>query len=126
MGDIREADCIRLALISAIILDAVPCCGFHNQQLVIGRLPKNVTPKLFPILILALIFIAPSSAADDENAVKVVPFINGARGDESFFDSAAAEAEADFGIEVATIEAGYSPSAWGRQLEAAAGEDPGP
>ncbi len=63
--------------------------------------PKNVTPKLFPILIIALISIAPSSAIADDNAVKVVHFINGAQGDESFFDSAVrgiAEAEADFGI----------------------------
>ncbi|HOO54361.1 MAG TPA: hypothetical protein PLX30_09000 [Methanothrix sp.] len=47
-----------------------------------------MTPKLFPILIIALIFIAPSSATAGENAVKIVHFINGARGDESFFDSA--------------------------------------
>ncbi len=83
--------------------------------------------KLFPILILALLSIAPSSANADENAVKVVHFINGAQGDESFFDSAVrgiAEAEADFGVEVATIEAGYNSSAWGEKLEeAAAGED---
>ncbi|KQC15178.1 MAG: adenine nucleotide translocator 1, partial [Methanosaeta sp. SDB] len=58
---------------------------------------------------------------------KVVHFINGAKGDESFFDSAVrgiAEAEADFGINVATIEAGYNSSTWGQQLEeAAASED---
>ncbi len=87
-----------------------------------------MTPKLFPILIIALIFIAPSSADADDNAVRIVHFINGARGDESFFDSAVrgiAEAEADFGIEATTIEAGYnSSSSWGEQLEEAdAGED---
>ena len=75
-----------------------------------------MTPKLFPILIIALIFIAPSSADADDNAVRIVHFINGARGDESFFDSAVrgiAEAEADFGIEATTIEAGYNSSTWG-------------
>lgn len=89
--------------------------------------PENVTPKLFPILILALLSIAPSPANADENAVRIVHFINGARGDESFFDSAVrgiAKAEEDFGIEVATIEAGYNSSTWGEQLEeAAASED---
>ncbi|WP_316968712.1 BMP family lipoprotein [Candidatus Methanocrinis alkalitolerans] len=57
----------------------------------------------------------------------VVHFINGALGDGSFFDSAArgiAEAEAELGIEVVTIEAGYNSSAWRELLEAAAaGED---
>jgi basic membrane protein A len=88
--------------------------------------PKSVTPNLFSILIIALISIAPSPANADENAVKVVHFINGAQGDESFFDSAVrgiAEAEADFGIEAMTIEAGYNSSAWGEKLEAAARED---
>jgi len=40
-------------------------------------------------------------ATADENTVKVGHFINGAKGDESFFDSAVrgiAEVEADFGI----------------------------
>lgn len=86
-----------------------------------------MTPKLFSILIIALIFVAPCTADADDNAVKVVHFINGAKGDESFFDSAVrgiAEAEADFGIEVATIEAGYNSSAWKQKLEeAAANED---
>ena len=105
------------------------CILKNEQSRIIEETPtqKNVTPKLFPILIIALLSIAPSSATADENAVKVVHFINGARGDESFFDSAVrgiVEAEADFGIEVATIEAGYSSSTWGEQLEeAAAGED---
>ncbi len=73
-----------------------------------------------------LISIAPSPANAADNAVKVVHFINGAKGDESFFDSAVrgiAEAEADFGIEATTIEAGYNSSTWGEQLEAAAGDD---
>ncbi|HOO54358.1 MAG TPA: BMP family ABC transporter substrate-binding protein [Methanothrix sp.] len=85
-----------------------------------------MSPKLFPILILVLISIAPSPANAADNAVKVVHFINGAKGDESFFDSAVrgiAEAEADFGIEATTIEAGYNSSTWGEQLEAAAGDD---
>jgi basic membrane protein A len=86
-----------------------------------------VTPKLFPILILALLFIAPSSANANENAVRIVHFINGAQGDGSFFDSAVrgiAKAEANFGIEVSTIEAGYNSSTWPEKLEeAAAGED---
>ena len=70
-----------------------------------------MTQRLFPVLIIALIFAAPSSANADESAVFVVHFINGALGDGSFFDSAArgiAEAEAELGIEVVTIEAGYN------------------
>jgi basic membrane protein A len=85
-----------------------------------------VTPKLFPILITALIFVAPSPATADENAFRIVHFINGAQGDESFFDFAVrgiAEAEADFGVVANTIEAGYNSSAWGEQLEEAAAED---
>jgi len=86
-----------------------------------------VTPKLFAILIIVLLFVAPSPAEPGENAVRVVHFINGAKGDESFFDSAVrgiAKAEADFGIEATTIEAGYNSSTWGQQLEeAAASED---
>ena len=73
-----------------------------------------------------LISIAPSPANAADNAVKVVHFINGAKGDESFFDSAVRgieETEADFGIEATTIEAGYNSSTWGEQLEAAAGDD---
>ena len=89
--------------------------------------PEDVTQRLFPILIIALIFAAPSSANADESAVLVIHFINGALGDGSFFDSAArgiAEAEAELGIEVVTIEAGYNSSAWRELLEAAAsGED---
>ncbi len=86
-----------------------------------------MTPKLFAILIIVLLFVAPSPAEPGENAVRVVHFINGAKGDESFFDSAVrgiAKAEADFGIEATTIEAGYNSSTWGQQLEeAAASED---
>jgi basic membrane protein A len=89
--------------------------------------PESVILKLSVILIIALLFVAPSPATADDNTVKVVHFINGAKGDESFFDSAVRgieEAEADFGIEAATIEACYNSSTWGEQLEeAAAGED---
>lgn len=83
-----------------------------------------MTPNLFSILIIALISIASSPATADDNAVKVVHFINGAQGDESFFDSAVRGiAEADFGVVATTIEAGYNSSAWGEKLEAAARED---
>ncbi len=87
---------------------------------------ESVTLKLFPILIIALILIAPFTANADDNAVKVIHFINGAQGDESFLDSAArgiAEAEEDFGIEATTIEAGYNTSSWGEQLEEAAARE---
>lgn len=99
----------------------------QSHIIVESSFPKNVTPKLFAILIIVLLFVAPSPAEPGENAVRVVHFINGAKGDESFFDSAVrgiAKAEADFGIEATTIEAGYNSSTWGQQLEeAAASED---
>ncbi len=58
--------------------------------------------------------------------MKVIHFINGARGDNSFFDSAArgiAQAEKDFHLEVTTVEAGYDSSRWKQALDEAAGQD---
>jgi len=85
-----------------------------------------VTLKLFLILIIALVSVAPCAAKADDNAVKVIHFINGAKGDESFLDSAVrgiAEAAEDFGIVVTTIEAGYNTSTWKEKLEEAAARE---
>jgi basic membrane protein A len=83
--------------------------------------------KLFAIGIIVLLFIVPLSTCysdqPEKKAVKVIHFINGAQGDKSFFDSAVrgiAEAEADFHLEVTTIEAGYNSSCWKPVLEDAA------
>ena len=90
---------------------------------------ESVRPKLSPILIIALIFIAQSaigSSEPSEKPVKVIHFINGAKGDGSFFDSAVrgiAKAESDFEINVTTIEAGYNSSTWKKALEEAAADE---
>lgn len=90
---------------------------------------ESVRPKLFPILIIALIFIVQSavgSSEPGEKPVKVIHFINGAEGDGSFFDSAVrgiAKAESDFEIDVTTIEAGYNASTWKEALEEAAADE---
>jgi basic membrane protein A len=83
--------------------------------------------KLFAIGIIVLLFIVPLSTCysdqPEKKAVKVIHFINGAQGDKSFFDSAVrgiAEAEADFHLDVTTIEAGYNSSYWKPVLEDAA------
>ena len=58
--------------------------------------------------------------------MKVIHFINGAKGDGSFFDSAVrgiAKAESDFEINVTTIEAGYNSSTWKKALEEAAADE---
>lgn len=86
--------------------------------------------KLFAIGIIVLLFIVPLSTCysdqPEKKTVKVIHFINGAQGDKSFFDSAGrgiAEAEADFHLEVTTIEAGYNSSFWKPALEDAAAND---
>lgn len=83
--------------------------------------------KSFAFWIIALISIAPLSTCysdqSEKEAVKVIHFINGAQGDKSFFDSAVrgiAEAEANFQLDVTTIEAGYNSSSWKQRLDDAA------
>ncbi len=62
-------------------------------------------------------------AQKEYKKIKVIDFMNGLQGDKSFFDSAArgiSRAEADFGLEVKTIEASYDPASWQPALEYAA------
>lgn len=85
---------------------------------------------LSAIWIIVLIFIATSPTCHSDHpenkALKVTHFINGAQGDKSFFDSAVrgiTEAEADFRIDVTTVEAGYNSTIWKKALENSAEDD---
>jgi len=65
-------------------------------------------------------------AQQDYKKIKVIDFMNGLQGDKSFFDSAArgiSIAEADFGLEVKTIEASYDHASWQPALEYAASHE---
>lgn len=89
-----------------------------------------MTQKSSAIGIIILLFMASSASCNsdqtDKEAVKVIHFINGAKGDNSFFDSAVrgiAQAEKDFHLDVTTIEAGYDSSRWQQALDEAAEQD---
>jgi basic membrane protein A len=70
---------------------------------------------------------APAVAGTPGKSVKIINLVNGTLGDKSFFDSAArglAKAQADFGVNVKTIEAGIDPAKWEPALDdAAANQD---
>jgi basic membrane protein A len=65
-----------------------------------------------------------SDQIEDKN-VKVIYFINGAAGDKSFFDSAVrgiSRAEADYHLNVTTIEGGYDATMWKKMMMDAASD----
>lgn len=71
------------------------------------------------VLIGGLTFAAGQEEGGEDN-VRVVLYLNGTLGDQSFFDSAARGvemAEEEFGIETQIIEGGYDPANWEPDLQ---------
>jgi basic membrane protein A len=69
---------------------------------------------------------AEGSSQTGHTEVRVIHFINGNLGDNSFFDSAASgldRAEKDLGVSVETIQAGYNKTNWQPTIDAAASRD---
>jgi basic membrane protein A len=107
----------------------------YITKLHIPLMRGNLFPS-FGLAVLAVTLISAilisscmASQAQTEQEFKniiVIDFINGFQGDKSFFDSAVrgiSRAEADFGLDVKTIEASYDPATWQPALEYAASHE---
>ena len=77
---------------------------------------------MIPLLLTSLVLSA-TCLITTVSDVRVVHFINGNLGDNSFFDSVASgldRAEKDLGVKMKTFQASYNKTNWSSALEAAA------
>lgn len=76
---------------------------------------RILTLALIGLLVVGGIAFAAGADEDDTDDVRVVLYLNGTRGDQSFFDSATRGVEIgaeEFGLTTQVIEGGYDPANW--------------
>lgn len=87
---------------------------------------KSIAVILISVGILLLSIDGLSLECKENKNIRVINFINGAQGDDSFFDSAVrgvSRAQQELGVEVETVEAGYDPALWQPALEKVAARE---
>lgn len=87
---------------------------------------KSIAVILISVAILLISINGLSLECKENKNIRVINFLNGAQGDNSFFDSAVrgvSMAQQELGVEVETIEAGYDPALWQPALEKAAARE---
>ncbi len=87
---------------------------------------KLITTIMISVALLLVSTDGLSSEDHENKNIRVINFLNGMQGDDSFFDSAVrgvSRAQQDLGLEVVTIEAGYDPAQWQPALEEVAARE---
>lgn len=87
---------------------------------------KPIAVILISVAIVLISIDGLSLECKENKNMRVINFLNGVQGDNSFFDSAVrgvSMAQQELGVEVETIEAGYDPAQWQPALEAVAARE---
>jgi basic membrane protein A len=87
---------------------------------------KSIAVIMISVAIILSSINGMSLECKENKNIRVINFLNGAQGDDSFFDSAVrgvSRAQQELGVEVDTIEAGYDPALWQPALEKAAARE---
>ncbi len=87
---------------------------------------KWIAAVMISVSILLISIDGLSLECKENKSIKVINFLNGMQGDDSFFDSAVrgvSRAKLELGLEVETIEVGYDPALWQPALEEVAARE---